>query len=111
MNDTKTVKPKTDCRWLPCRGCGGEVGVPLDWAEDNVACPECGPRVQIRSEIQYRAPSEKDDSQKQVPEREAKVSNTFLNEDSSLGFGLASIVLGWTLIVPFLGFLAFINTC
>jgi hypothetical protein len=44
-----------DIRWLPCNGCGGEIGVPADWVDFQVKCPECGTTVKGHGTLLYRS--------------------------------------------------------
>jgi hypothetical protein len=41
-------------RWIRCEGCRGEVGIPSDWNESTVDCPECGMAVQVLGRVLYR---------------------------------------------------------
>lgn len=46
--------PREDHHWIRCGGCSGEVGIPLDWSENSVECPECGSAIQVTGRVLYR---------------------------------------------------------
>jgi hypothetical protein len=45
-------------RWIRCKECTGEVGIPSDWKQATAACPKCGEivRVNDKSKVLYRPP-------------------------------------------------------
>ena len=96
-----------DCRWIRCRGCGGEVGIPSSWTDSNVACPQCGQVVQAKGGILYRPAVQTvpPPQRRQALAPTAKGPSLELLQacDKVMVCGILSVVLGWTIIVPLLG--------
>ena len=46
--------PTTAIKWVKCRGCEGEIGVPLSLIGDRVDCPGCGLSVHPGPNILFR---------------------------------------------------------
>jgi hypothetical protein len=105
-----------DYRWIKCLGCAGNVGIPLDWKENTVECPHCGLSIQGRTRFLYRpapdqapaissAPASAVASSQKVPSLDlANKSQT------TMLWGIASIVLGWTIVVPVLTLCLYCDT-
>jgi hypothetical protein len=100
-----------DYRWIRCRGCKGEVGIPSDWPHDTVECPQCGMAVQVwihvHGKVLYR-PAQGDAPQMQSGETATLLASSPRPELSHqaelvLIWGILSVVLGWTFIVPLTG--------
>jgi len=36
-----------DYKWIQCQGCDGELGIPAEYAEAAVTCPECKAKMQV----------------------------------------------------------------
>lgn len=100
--------------WIKCRGCGGEVGVPSDWDEPGVQCPDCELTVQVHGRVLYRPPASGRPttlSARQPPITtvlpNAPLPNLSLElsgaADWAMAWGILSVLLGWTVIVPLLG--------
>jgi DNA-directed RNA polymerase subunit RPC12/RpoP len=95
-------------RWIKCRGCGGKVGVPLDWKENSVECPECGATVLVNDRVLYRPPDDPVPTPNPAPATVAAPSankspsmEIVHKAETTLLWGIASIVFGWTFLVPF----------
>jgi hypothetical protein len=98
---------REDYRWIRCKGCKGEVGIPSDWSQDTVDCPQCGMAVQVRGGVLYRPPIQADPPPVQQPVTAVAHPTPSLKLSgraiSSMVWGLLSVGLGWTVIVPFIG--------
>jgi DNA-directed RNA polymerase subunit RPC12/RpoP len=103
-----------DYLWIKCRGCGGEVGVPSEWDEPDVECPSCGLTVQVQGRVLYRppvsspqnvAPAAELPTRTQPPTTFPKSPSLELGgrADWAMTWGILSVALGWTVLVPLLG--------
>lgn len=109
-NVTSLYQPKEQesHRWVKCRGCGGEIGIPTDWKDDTVECPECREQVRVNGKVLYRPAEETQAPQTplvQVIAPSIKKTPSLKLEkaaDSALTWGIVCIVLGWTIIIPLL---------
>lgn len=96
-------------RWVKCKGCGGEIGIPANWEDETVECPECREQVRVHGKVLYRKPADQKAPEPafvQVVAPSIKKTPSLELEkeaDSALTFGILSIFLGWTFIVPFIG--------
>lgn len=105
-------KASTVC-WISCHGCKGEVGIPEDWNQNSVECPSCGERVIVSGQILYRPPSVKpvgpvvDSAQLAVTTPSLELQR---KADLTLTWGVVSIVLGWTIIVPLIALCVYLET-
>lgn len=99
-------------RWIKCRGCGGEVGIPPGWGEPSVDCPECGASVQVHGKVLYRPPSTVQALGAPLPApvqigalSVRKAANLELERaaDKTMICGILSVALGWTVLVPLFG--------
>jgi hypothetical protein len=103
-----------DYLWISCRGCGGEVGVPSNWDDPGVACPSCGLTVQVHGRVLYRPPVS---GSPMTPSARQPPTTTVLPRppqpgpglelcgaaDWAMAWGILSVLLGWTVMVPLLG--------
>jgi hypothetical protein len=98
--------------WITCRACKGEIGVPTALREKLIACPGCGLGIRLSDSILFRptatlapAPAPNPSApQSAVHRQPAKASVELLRyADVVLNWGIASIVLGWTILAPLLG--------
>lgn len=107
-----------DYLWIKCRGCGGEVGVPSDWEGPGVECPSCGLTVQVQGRVLYRPPASSPPNvaaAAQPPTRTQPLTSFPKSPSLELGrqsdwtmvWGIVSVVLGWTVLVPILGLLCY----
>jgi hypothetical protein len=98
------VAQPEDHRWFTCRGCQGAVGVPLDWRDNTVECPECNASVQVNCKVLYRPPAAAPSTTAVGPAIQKSASHELSSKSqSALVLGIASIVLGWTFVVPLIG--------
>lgn len=99
------------CQWIKCRGCGGEVGIPAGWPENEVECPECGLTVQIKGKVLYRPPSAPP-APLTAPVLAPRGPSLELirKADMPMICGILSVVLGWTFIVPIFGICGYSDT-
>lgn len=100
--------------WIKCRGCGGEVGVPSDWDGPGVQCPSCGLTVQVHGKVLYRPPASSPQNVAPAAESPTRTQPAVSvpkspslelgrKSDGAMVCGILSVVLGWTVLVPFVG--------
>ena len=99
---------KEDYRWTRCNGCQGEIGIPADWARPTVACPRCGQTVQASGTILYRATL--GPSPPPIPSVKHPSLELVRKSDTTLFWGIASILLGWTILVPLIATCVYMET-
>src|SRR5450755_1656501 len=100
--------------WIKCGGCDGEVGVPSDRDDAGVECPSCGLAVQVHGRVLYRPPASP--AQGVAPTAEPPICTQLpisllkspslqlgRKSDAAMIWGIMSVVLGWTAIVPIFG--------
>jgi DNA-directed RNA polymerase subunit RPC12/RpoP len=44
-------------RWILCKGCDGEVGIPSDYIENSLECPNCQAKVIVAGMVLFRPPA------------------------------------------------------
>jgi hypothetical protein len=95
-----TGKPAESYVWLTCRGCDGDVGIPSSVQSGSVECPGCGSELKINGRVLYQPPK------RAVAANEIQATVPSLDlvrkADRIMLLGLSCIVLGWTMIVPFI---------
>ena len=115
----------SDIEWITCRGCKGEIGVPFAMRERLIECPGCGMPHKLSETILFRPATPAAAAPEmtaleavawaraQIPvvgNQPAKASVALLRSaDTAFNWGIASIVLGWSIIVPFIGFFQYID--
>ena len=101
-----------DYQWIRCKGCKGEVGIPSDWPADTVECPQCGMAVQLwihlHGKVLYRpaqgdAPQVQSEETATAPAFSSPSADLCHQAELVLMWGILSVVLGWTFIVPLTG--------
>jgi len=108
--------PTTEIEWIKCRGCKGEIGVPSALRERQIECPGCGLVHKLSETILFRppapavtapAPPPLAPTRQPEPQNQPAMASVALlrNADVTLNWGIASIVLGWTILVPLIGFI------
>jgi DNA-directed RNA polymerase subunit RPC12/RpoP len=103
-----------DYIWIKCRGCGGEIGVPSDWNDPGAECPSCGLIIQVHGRVLYRPPTSGSVNSALGPQ--SATQNPFAipvpkspslelgrQSDWTMIWGILSVVLGWTVMVPLIG--------
>jgi hypothetical protein len=109
-----------DVRWIKCRGCKGEVGIPSDWSEQLVECPQCGLQLRVHGKVLYRpsveGPSparahflENAEKPRSRPRQRVPSLELGRTADHTLILGIVSILLGWTVIIPLIGWLVYLE--
>jgi hypothetical protein len=106
--------------WIKCRGCGGEIGVPSNWNDPAVQCPSCKLAMQINGRVLFRPPTA--GSGNFAPSPQSTTQNPFAipvpkspslelgqHADWAMSWGILSVVLGWTVIVPVLGIIYYLG--
>ena len=102
-----------DYRWIVCRGCKGEVGIPSDWTADTIDCPECGMAVRVRGCLLYRPPIQGEP--RPLPKPVAVVARPTPSLElsrkaiGSMVCGILSVGLGWTVLVPLIGLFCYLS--
>jgi DNA-directed RNA polymerase subunit RPC12/RpoP len=125
-------------RWIVCKGCDGEVGIPSDYSENSVECPNCQAKALVAGKVLFRAPAkakpgpnpisaflESDEwvppvqpvvpapapvAAKPSPTRPTAPSLDLQRKaDGVLIAGFLCIVFGWTAIVPLLTVFGFLS--
>jgi hypothetical protein len=101
-----------DYRWIKCKRCKGELGIPSDWPQDTVECPQCGTAVQVwihvHGKVLYR-PAQGEASQTQseatttAPGPRSPSTELSHQAEIVLMWGILSVALGWTFMVPLTG--------
>jgi hypothetical protein len=104
--ETVQATPKgEDYRWIQCNGCGGAVGIPTDWTDNTVECPRCRLPVHVRGRVVYRPPAQARSAT--GPQNRQPSLELIRKADSAMVYGIVSVLLGWTIIVPVSGVLTF----
>jgi DNA-directed RNA polymerase subunit RPC12/RpoP len=109
-----------DYLWIKCKGCGGEVGFPANWDDPGVECPSCGLTIPVHGRILYRpvvsglpslAPTPQLPTTTVFPSPIQRGPSLELAgmADWTLTWGILSIVLGWTVLVPLLGLIHYLG--
>ena len=109
----------TDHRWLKCSGCRGDIGIPSDWVQSTVDCPQCGTAAHLPGRVLYRPAADGQPTGSHEPRPScstpvvppsARRASLELGRkaDGALTCGILSVLLGWTVLVPFVG-LCFYN--
>lgn len=103
--------PTGNYRWVACQDCDGEIGIPADLTEGVVTCPECSATIKLHGTILYRKKKSPNTTATPTTQK-AKVPSATLetSAERTLACGIASIVLGWTVIVPAVGGLFFLGS-
>jgi hypothetical protein len=106
--------------WYYCPACRGQVGVASTYREDSVLCPGCGANLHLNQPVLYRPPLAREcastlDTLQAEPKPKVYDLRTpsiglMRMAENTLAWGIASVVLGWTLIVPLLGLFLYIET-
>jgi hypothetical protein len=107
-----------DHLWMKCRGCGGEVGVPSNWGNPAVQCPSCKLTMQVQGEVLFRPPTHGIANFAAAPQS-ATLTNSQHSllqspslelgreSDWAMVWGILSVVLGWTVLVPLFGLVGY----
>jgi hypothetical protein len=109
-----------DYIWIKCRGCRGEIGVPSDWNDPGAECPSCGLIIQVHGRMLYRPPASgqvtnapiaqpPNTNVGSIPIQSRPSLGLGQTSDGALLWGILSVVLGWTVIVPLIGFCYYWN--
>jgi len=107
-----------DYVWIKCRGCGGEVGVPSNWDNPAVQCPSCKATTQVQGGVLFRPPSPGGVIFAPSPQSATLTNPQYAllkspslelgrQSDWTMIWGILSIVLGWTMLVPLFGFMGY----
>lgn len=96
-----------DYQWIKCKGCGGEVGIPQEWSENRVECPQCEVAIQVKGRVLYRPCNGQSVNNSTTSTVVAQARTPSLDlirkSDKVMICGILSIVLGWTVLVPLFG--------
>ena len=97
--------------WRLCPDCGGQIGATTAYLGQNVCCPGCGSKVFLEADLKpgilFRPPARPSVTPAGY-ESSLKLRKA---ADTCLGWGLASIALGWTVFIPLVSLFVFLNTC